>query len=267
MKKRITFIIILLLTPNLASGKFSPPMACSWEGTWRLTGESPIGTLQFFKNGADCIGRYCDLSCRYLTADGRTFPGEITTITESTITVSIGTSPRQEFTGTLNTTTCTLSVTTLVGGRQNRFTANKSLPLGTSLSWGHFDSLPLSRAIKIEATAGLSSYLCRTFYENGQHLGELWNGKCYIGWGGSEIVTSQYEILFGNGSWKPSREGFSSAFRGSFVERQPMYACRVLLRGRRYAGKVVAGKCNVGLGGRELVVEDFEVLHPAAVTH
>jgi len=43
---------------------------------------------------------------------------------------------------------------------------------------------------------GMPLRVCRTLYSDGMHLGKLWQGNCYFGWGGAEKTDASYAMLF-----------------------------------------------------------------------
>ena len=104
--------------------------------------------------------------------------------------------------------------------------------------------------------------VCRAAYKGGTHPGKVVAGKCNIGWGGKEIVLSRFEVMTNKGvtlAWVkgPSAEGM--IIGGSDAGRS-LPVCRAAYQGGTHPGKVVAGKCNIGWGGKEIVLSAFEVL-------
>ena len=119
--------------------------------------------------------------------------------------------------------------------------------------------------------------VCRAAYQGGTHPGKVVAGKCNIGWGGKEIVLSPFEVMTNKGvtlAWVkgPSAKGMiigGSEKNGS----RKLAVCRavywgnvqspeydVKYKGGTHPGRVVAGKCNIGWGGKEIVLSTFEVL-------
>lgn len=104
---------------------------------------------------------------------------------------------------------------------------------------------------------------CRVFYRDGVHLGELREGRCFIGWGGRELGVAPYELLAGGGLvWAPSQEGElpAGAVGGGMVREGELFVCRARMADGLHLGKYWRGRCNVGFGGREELVKEFEVL-------
>lgn len=103
--------------------------------------------------------------------------------------------------------------------------------------------------------------VCRAAYQNAAHPGKVVAGKCNIGWGGKEVGVSDYEVLAGSGSWRPRNT--AGAFVGGQENGQPMLLCAARFQGGLHPGKVVAGRCNIGYGGNEQTIDDYDVFVPA----
>ena len=52
----------------------------------------------------------------------------------------------------------------------------------------------------------------------------------------------------------------ANAFIGGSEPGRKLAVCRAPYKGGTHPGKVVAGKCNIGWGGKEIVLRTFEVL-------
>src|SRR5690606_18061845 len=114
-------------------------------------------------------------------------------------------------------------------------------------------------------------YLCRAYYRNGVHLGEVYAGKCNIGWGGREqVLASGFEVLVNTrpdavaslvANWVPAPAS-GVAYVGNHPMRGtlPMRVCRAYHRNGVHPGKEWEGKCNIGWGGQEVAVTPYEVL-------
>lgn len=74
-------------------------------------------------------------------------------------------------------------------------------------------------------------------------------------------LTSAPALLFGQTEWIPW-QGVSpgNAVSGGQENGGPLPVCRADYEGAKHPGKVVAGNCNIGFGGKEVVLESFEVL-------
>ena len=114
---------------------------------------------------------------------------------------------------------------------------------------------------------GRRLYVCRSTYQNGTHPGKLVGRNCNIGWGGREIVLPRYEILIDTGSFRWVRGGSvpSNAVAGGSEPGRTLYVCRASYNGGTHPGKWIAGRCNIGWGGREVGLPG-ELLTSGAVT-
>ena len=101
---------------------------------------------------------------------------------------------------------------------------------------------------------GRRLYVCRAAYQSGTHPGKLVGSNCNIGWGGREIVLPNYEILIDSGSFRWVRGGSvpSNAVVGGTEPGRTLYVCRASYNGGTHPGKWIAGRCNIGWGGREI---------------
>jgi hypothetical protein len=104
--------------------------------------------------------------------------------------------------------------------------------------------------------------VCRAAYKDGTHPGKVVEGKCNIGWGGKEIVIGKFEVMTAKGvklAWVKGPSAKGMIIGGSETGRT-LPVCRAAYKGGTHPGKVVAGKCNIGWGGKEIVLSTFEVL-------
>jgi hypothetical protein len=105
------------------------------------------------------------------------------------------------------------------------------------------------------------------------HAGKLLNDGCHIGWGGLEIVITQFDVLTGVNDPRLWYVGLSAAVSAGQENGQERYVCRAeYIDGNGvshgvHPGKYVAGACNIGWGGREIVISSFTVLHDIAQTN
>ncbi len=109
--------------------------------------------------------------------------------------------------------------------------------------------------------------ICRVNYRNGKHPGKVVAGNCNIGWGGNEIVErNNFEVLTyrkgARATWAASSGGRlpAKSWKASRYDGGVGHVCRANYKGGVHPGKVVAGKCNIGWGGREIVLTSYEVL-------
>jgi len=240
MNARFALTIALLFSQCFALGGTNTPQPCSWAGAWRINWEGQAGTVEFFYGPADCVGPYCNLFCRYTTADGRRIPCNIVSINERDVSFEIDFPPIQRFAGTLDGASCRITGVTTLRDRTVDFSATRSATTHRSLRWIPRSASIPANAIKVELAAGQNRYICRARHEGGQHPGELWSSKCYISWGGAEIASPDYEILTGSGDWRRSRDEIAGAFEGGAEPGRTLYVCRSSIRGRNHAGKVVS---------------------------
>ncbi len=128
-------------------------------------------------------------------------------------------------------------------------------------------------------------YLCRGTYKDGLHPGKLLAGKCNIGWGGVEVVLTDFEVAHekqqGRGQWGAPKPNFQDTLiGGKEVGNIPLYVCRAHFieqgtgsqstlaekinrlspRDRGvHPGKGYVKKCNIGYGGKEIILDAYEV--------
>jgi hypothetical protein len=104
--------------------------------------------------------------------------------------------------------------------------------------------------------------ICRGAYQGGIHPGKLVAGKCNIGWGGKEITLTRFEVLVSNNArlaWVPGPTAAGMVMGGQEPGRT-LPICRGNYQGGTHPGKLVAGRCNIGWGGKEITLTRFEVL-------
>lgn len=109
--------------------------------------------------------------------------------------------------------------------------------------------------------------VCRAAHQNGVHPGKLWQGRCYIGWGGQEVAVEKFEMLF----FRPAAQGQvawvnsggqtppNAVVGGSEPGRQ-LGICRTLMPNGWHPGKLIDGRCNIGFGGREVMAPQYQLL-------
>lgn len=133
------------------------------------------------------------------------------------------------------------------------------------VSWvnsGTGQPLPRNLLIGGDNGDGRVLYICRGQHRGGWHTGKLLAGMCNFGWGGAEIVSRQYQVLTGYGVWRRPVGDLGSAYIGGGSGSDRYRICRAAFRGGVHPGKVVAGRCNIGWGGREVVIDAYEALYP-----
>lgn len=109
---------------------------------------------------------------------------------------------------------------------------------------------------------------CRAAHQNGVHPGKMWQGRCYIGWGGQEVALERFELLYA----LPSPSGspiawvdFSGQTPGNAVDggEEPgrkLGVCRAEAPNGWHPGKLIDGRCSIGFGGKEVPLTSFQVL-------
>jgi hypothetical protein len=110
---------------------------------------------------------------------------------------------------------------------------------------------------------GGTLYVCRAPHNGGLHPGKIVDGNCNIGWGGEEQVIRDYEVLIGDGIWGKPRADYAGSFAAGQENGEALYLCRAPFNGGVHPGKVVAGNCNIGWGGKEETIGRFEVFYAA----
>jgi hypothetical protein len=115
--------------------------------------------------------------------------------------------------------------------------------------------------------------VCRARYKNGVHPGKVVAKNCNFGYGGNEVLAPEYEVLVGNPEvltpspqlvrWAPAqaKQIPPGAFIGAFEPGgQVLLICQAPYQGGVHVGKVYAGSCYFGYGGREVPSPQYAVL-------
>lgn len=110
-------------------------------------------------------------------------------------------------------------------------------------------------------------YICHAKYNGSVQPGKALAGKCNIGYGGREIALPNFEVLVGNNySWSKMNNGYipRNAVVGGYQQDPsytgPLYICRTAYGDGTHPGKLIAGKCNIGYGGQEIALSNYQVL-------
>jgi hypothetical protein len=103
--------------------------------------------------------------------------------------------------------------------------------------------------------------ICHGPYKGGTHPGKVVANRCNIGYGGKEVTLTDYEVLAGGAYWAGPNPGLAGAFVGGQEQGRSLYVCLAKHNDGVHPGKVVAGKCNFGYGGKELTENKFDVLY------
>ncbi|MBI1890665.1 MAG: DUF3421 domain-containing protein [Burkholderiales bacterium] len=133
---------------------------------------------------------------------------------------------------------------------------------GGSLAWVGGPNVPANAVIGGQEP-GRNLPVCRGSHQGGVHPGKVVAGKCNIGWGGKEITLGGFEVLINNGAklaWVGGPNVPANAVIGGQEPGRNLPVCRGSHQGGVHPGKVVAGKCNIGWGGKEITLTGFEVL-------
>lgn len=116
------------------------------------------------------------------------------------------------------------------------------------------------------ASAWTAGAVCQADYNRGVHPGRVVGDNCVIGYGGREYGVAGGRVLIA----KPEKVRWAAAAPNTPIKGQavvgggeagrPLVVCRARQDNVLYAGKMVDGRCNIGLGGRELALQPFELL-------
>lgn len=114
-------------------------------------------------------------------------------------------------------------------------------------------------------------YVAVVDYEGLPHIGKTWSGNPYvnIGWGGTEkTLNTNMKVLGGsNLAWQT----FMGTLPGNVIkvtyENTYQCPCRGMYQGGLHPGKTMPGwsSCNIGYGGQEVLLPDFEVMVDVSV--
>jgi hypothetical protein len=108
-------------------------------------------------------------------------------------------------------------------------------------------------------------FICHATGGMGLHPGKVVGANCNIGYGGLESTVPQYEVLVGPpGHWISASGGSvpPGAVAGGYENGHSLFICRTHYGSGVHPGKVVATNCNIGYGGKEIAVAQYEVLVP-----
>lgn len=116
--------------------------------------------------------------------------------------------------------------------------------------------------------SGEALFACVTPHRDGLHPGKVRPGLggCNIGFGGGELTGREYEVIGGSGFWtevpRPGEIPSRALEAGYEANGAPLYVCRGVHAGGLHPGKIRQGfgGCNIGYGGREVTITEYEVL-------
>lgn len=140
---------------------------------------------------------------------------------------------------------------------------------GGGPTWVKYDpQFDLRRAIQAGQAQNEPLYICRAPHANGIHPGKVFGGACNIGFAGKEVVLKDFEILAGDPSgvrWIPTQggavpPGVRLVQGGHAPDGAQLVVCRAAHQGGLHPGKLYQQNCNIGFGGKEIVLNQYEVL-------
>lgn len=106
--------------------------------------------------------------------------------------------------------------------------------------------------------------ICRSRLPDGVHPGKVFQGECHVGWDGQEMIMDPFEVLVrphGAMRWIPGDEdGVGRRCVSGRRGGRNQCICRGHYRDGLHVGKVVNDHCNIGWDGKEVELDDFEVL-------
>lgn len=115
-------------------------------------------------------------------------------------------------------------------------------------------------------------HICRVLYEGSYQVGENINEQCVITYAGKAYSFDDYQRLSQTESkvahWKAGQAymslahlylptGFEFSKDGSV---NYLYTCRTIYDNQIHVGKLIAGRCNIGVDGNEVIEQSMQVL-------
>jgi hypothetical protein len=114
---------------------------------------------------------------------------------------------------------------------------------------------------------GTDLYLCSAAFAGGHHPGKLKSTfkACDVSWGGIEHLVPTYDVLVPKWTTFPLAPPEFATFdfpAGVDVDGKPLHVCRAYFGGGLHPGKTKVGwtTCNIGWGGKEEQVSNYDVL-------
>ena len=139
-------------------------------------------------------------------------------------------------------------------------------PGGTQWVPASNGAVPANAVVAGREADGRPTYVCRSSYSGGVHVGRLVSPVCSFGFAGSEIQSPTYEVLVGApGRWVPSANGQipqGAVIGGREANGAGQAVCRATYGAGLFVGKVAGANCSFGYGGREVLIPQYEVLLP-----
>lgn len=106
-------------------------------------------------------------------------------------------------------------------------------------------------------------FICQSSYNGGEHPGRITEDACTITYGGQEVRLPIDAILVGHHYYWQNVDPNDmppNAVVGGGENGGPLFICQAPFEGGVYPGKVVAGACNIGSHGAEIMRGEFKVL-------
>jgi hypothetical protein len=109
-------------------------------------------------------------------------------------------------------------------------------------------------------------YICRAAYNGGIQSGKAFPmGRCNFSWGGLELTADNYQVLVGALYIWQSETGPLTSVPPNAVPSgndgaETLYVCRATYMTGIHPGKLGHGHCYIGYGGKEVVLETFDLL-------
>ncbi|MCV6587689.1 MAG: DUF3421 domain-containing protein [Marinobacterium sp.] len=121
---------------------------------------------------------------------------------------------------------------------------------------------------------GETLYAAIANYRGGVHPGKVRSAfkGANIGYGGREVCVKNYQVLVAKGKWVKASGGevpANALAAGHEADGKKLYLGRAHYKGGVHIGKVreAFGGLNIGYGGREVCVHDYEVFVADTTTH
>ncbi len=133
----------------------------------------------------------------------------------------------------------------------------------SATQWVPFNGTIPANAVVGGSENGMPMYVGRMAFQGGQHPGKIISGKfCNIGWGGKEYSFDKgFEVLTAPANsltWVEYTGAVpTNAIFGGFNDeagREPLYIAKHEYNGGVHCGKLWANACNIGWGGKEIVL-------------
>ncbi len=139
-----------------------------------------------------------------------------------------------------------------------------SQTVSAQLNWAAYNGSLPENAVIGGNEHGTDLPVCRALYKEAWHSGKVVGNNCNIGWGGDEIVISEFEVLVNQGAVRIEWVPLNGQIPANVVEAGVQEGKRILVgqADRAEDNSVHPGKiigvpgefiCNYGYGGAEIV--------------